>query len=112
MPRAACLELPAAATQLLTSSLNRPAELAQAANPDTLKYCNLAGRGFVLCHVTRRRWHAEYHFVSSVQKRLFKHYCGAGAGRRGLRKARRRPLHEIISYPSATPPPSSSLLSV
>eukprot|EP00887_Chlorella_sp_A99_P005400 scaffold1.g5400.t1 len=47
-----------------------------AANPDTLKFCNLDQRGFVLFHVTRRRVHAEYHFVNSVaHEGDYKHHC-------------------------------------
>ena len=51
----------------------------QAANPATLRYCNLHQRGLVLHHVTHARWHAEFHFVSQVCKKRFKNYVGAGA---------------------------------
>lgn len=44
---------------------------------------NRSQRGFVLHHVTRRRWHAEFQFVSSVQTKQYKHYCGAGRGAEG-----------------------------
>lgn len=48
-----------------------------AANPDTLKYCNLDSRGFVLLHLTHRRCHAEYHYVSTVSHTKYKNYCEA-----------------------------------
>uniref|UniRef100_A0A1D2A9Z6 Phospholipase D n=2 Tax=Auxenochlorella protothecoides TaxID=3075 RepID=A0A1D2A9Z6_AUXPR len=50
----------------------------KAANPDTLQYCNLWQRGFMLFHVTRGKFHTEYHFVSNVKKqKKFRHYCEA-----------------------------------
>lgn len=42
--------------------------------------CTLAltqQRGFMLFHVTRGKFHTEYHFVSDVKKQKFRHYCEA-----------------------------------
>lgn len=48
-----------------------------AANPDTLRYCSLDQRGCVLFHVTHGKFHAEYHFVSSVAKKTYESHAGA-----------------------------------
>lgn len=45
------------------------------ANPDTLKYSNLQDRGLIVLHVTRRRVHAEYHYVSQVKSRHYRNFC-------------------------------------
>ncbi|GAB4817815.1 hypothetical protein N2152v2_004861 [Parachlorella kessleri] len=60
----------------------------EAANPDTLKYCNVRERGFVLCHLTHTKFHAEFHYVTDVWKKEYKHRCQAAftveAGVRGV----------------------------
>lgn len=56
-----------------------PAPLHQAANPSTLRFCNLNQRGMVLHHVTHGRWHAEFHFVNGVTEKDYRNYVGAGA---------------------------------
>lgn len=66
---------------LLTQRARHPPFPQQAANPATLRYCNLSQRGFVLHHVSHARWHAEFHFVSQVKKKKFKNYVGAGEWR-------------------------------
>ncbi|KAL4430904.1 hypothetical protein ABPG75_006160 [Micractinium tetrahymenae] len=48
-----------------------------AANPDTLRYCDLDHRGCILFHVTQAKWHAEFHFVNDVRKKKYKSFCGA-----------------------------------
>lgn len=50
----------------------------QAANPATLRFCNLNQRGLVLHHVTHGRWHAEFHFVNSAVEKEYENYVGAG----------------------------------
>ncbi|KAI7841597.1 hypothetical protein COHA_004767 [Chlorella ohadii] len=60
----------------------------QAANPSTLRFCNLNQRGMVLHHVTHGRWHAEFHFVNGVTEKDYRNYVGAAfnveQGRRGM----------------------------
>ena len=35
-------------------------------------------RGFMVFHVTRRKFHTEYHYVSKVTKKeKYRHYCEA-----------------------------------
>ncbi|KAI3430585.1 hypothetical protein D9Q98_005178 [Chlorella vulgaris] len=69
----------------------------KAANPDSLQYCNLDARGFVLCHLTKAKFHTEFHFVSNVQKKKYSHFCGATfavkAGERGQ-------MHRAVRYMS------------
>ncbi|KAL4426377.1 hypothetical protein ABPG77_004671 [Micractinium sp. CCAP 211/92] len=58
-----------------------------AANPDTLRYSDLDHRGCILFHVTKAKWHAEFHFVNDVSKKKYRSFCGgvfdAEAGARG-----------------------------
>lgn len=49
----------------------------QAANPATLRYCNLSERGLIVLHLTRRRCHAEFHYVGRVTRPQYKNYCEA-----------------------------------
>jgi len=49
----------------------------QAANPATLRYCNLSERGLIVLHLTRRRCHAEFHYVGGVTSPNYKNYCEA-----------------------------------
>jgi phosphodiesterase/alkaline phosphatase D-like protein len=60
-----------------------------------MQYCNLDARGFVLCHLTKAKFHTEFHFVSNVQKKKYSHFCGATfavkAGERGQ-------MHRAVRY--------------
>ncbi|PRW58605.1 alkaline phosphatase isoform A [Chlorella sorokiniana] len=67
----------------------------QAANPASLRFCNLNQRGLVLHHVTHGRWHTEFHFVNSVTEKEYRNYVGAAfnveQGQRGM-------LHKAFRY--------------
>lgn len=41
------------------------------------QYCNLDQRGFVLCRVTKAKFHSEFHFVSDVRRKRYEHFCSA-----------------------------------
>jgi len=67
----------------------------KAANPDTLRYCNVTERGLVALRLTRRRCHAEFHYVSTVASPRYRHHCEAAfdveAGAPGR-------LHRVCRY--------------
>ena len=86
----------------------------QCANPDTLKFALLDQRGFVLHHLTRACYHAEFHFVSTVQKKKYSHYCAAvfeaEAGKRGQLKKGVRYMTIDGAVPERERPRRSALL--
>lgn len=49
----------------------------KAANPITLRYANLNERGVVFVRATQTECHAEMHFVTRVDRKTYKHHCGA-----------------------------------
>ena len=69
----------------------------KAANPTTLKYCNLSDRGFLLIALTPRQFHCEFHFVDNVSKPKYKHFVDkafmAEVGQPGK-------LHKAVRYMS------------
>ena len=60
-------------------------------------------RGFILMHVTKRKYHAEFHFVDTNKKPTYKHHCDAAFDVESGTKGKMSPAIRYMSFDGEVP---------